>query len=246
MRYDQNHLRKLNNGNNNTHSAAMNKHPETIIRGHMISSVAVIRHTDGSMLKVQHMTGLSSVLKEKYFVLSPSDVIAQSSYQRLHVLTSQNLTQLKMREDVNVENADDITHNLPNDTLMTVCVDDLTLSDLKNHTSVLSHLFIGPNTSDTSSMQEYQLKNIGLSVFAGPLTRAETKTHYPVSVSLIDPIFHPQIINESEINLLENAVGSRAPIHQGALLPVRAVLVILKERKGSTIRIITNRGARNE
>ena len=112
MRYDQNHLRKLNNDNNNTNSAAMNKHPETIIRGHMISSVAVIRHTDGSMLKVQHMTGLSSVLKEKYFVLSPSDVIPQSSYQRLHVLTSQNLTQLKMREDVNVEDVDDIIHNL--------------------------------------------------------------------------------------------------------------------------------------
>ena len=64
MRYDQNHLRKLNNDNNNTNSAAMNKHPETIIRGNMISSVAGIKHTDGSLLNVQHVTALPSAFKK--------------------------------------------------------------------------------------------------------------------------------------------------------------------------------------
>ena len=76
MRYNQNHLRKLNNENNNTNSAALNKHPETIIRGNMMSSVAVIIHTNGSMLNVQHVTALPSALEDNYFVPSPSDVIA--------------------------------------------------------------------------------------------------------------------------------------------------------------------------
>ena len=117
-----------------------------------------------------------------------------------------------MRDDVTVVNSDTIIQNLSDDTLLTVCVDDSTLSDLTNLTSILSHVFIGPNTPDTSSMQEFQLNKSRLSVFAGPLTYAQIKTHYPVSVSLIDQIFHPRIINEAEINLLENAVGSRGLI----------------------------------
>ena len=81
MRYNQNYLRKLNNDNNNRGAAAMNKEPETIIRDSMISSVAVIRHMDGSMLKFQHVSNLPSALKDKYFVPSPTDVIAWSSHQ---------------------------------------------------------------------------------------------------------------------------------------------------------------------
>ena len=172
----------MNNENNDTTSAAMNKHQETIIRGNMISSVAVIKHTNGSMLNLQYVAALPSALKDNYFVPSPSDIIDQSPRQRLYVLTSKNLTELKMRADVNLESADDIINHLSDDTLMTGYVDDSTLSDLQNHPSILSHLSIGPSTSDTSSIQGYQLKPLGLSVFAGPVTHAEIKTHHPVSV----------------------------------------------------------------
>lgn len=92
---------------------------------------------------------------------------------------------------------------------MTVCVDDFTFSNSTNDPAVLSHLSIGSNTPDTSAIQEYQLKNLGLSVFAGPLTHAEIEIHHPVSVSLIDPIFHPCLIKKAEINLLDNAIGAR-------------------------------------
>ena len=117
LRYDQNYLRRLNNENNNTNSAAMNKHPDTTIHENMISSVAVIKHTDGSMLNLQHVTTLPSALKDKYFVPSPSDMISQSSHQRLYVLTSKNLTESKRRTDGNVENTDDIINNLYDDSL---------------------------------------------------------------------------------------------------------------------------------
>ena len=98
-----------------------------------------------------------------------------------------------MRIDVNLENADETINNMSDDTLMTVCVDDSTLSNLTNDPAVLSHLSICPNTPDTLSMQEYQLKTLSLFLlYLGPLTHAEIKTHHPVSVSLIDPIVHPR------------------------------------------------------
>ena len=99
MRYNQNHLRKLNNDTNNRNAAAMNRQSETIIRDNMISSVPVLRHMDGSMLNVQHVSNLPSALTDKYCVPSPTDVIAQSSHQRLYVLTSQKVAELKRREE---------------------------------------------------------------------------------------------------------------------------------------------------
>ena len=155
------------------------------------------------------MTALPSALKDKYSVPSPSDMLNRSPHQRLYVLTSKNLTQLKMRTDVNLENADEIINAVSNATLMTVCIDDLTLSNLTNDPTMYPIYSFVPNTPDASSMQEYELKTLGLSVFAGPLTHAEIKTHHPVSVSLIHPIVRPRSIKEVEINHLENAVGSR-------------------------------------
>ena len=99
----------------------MNKHSETIIHGNTTSSVAVIKYIDGSMLNLQPVTALPCVLKGKYFVPSPSDMMCRSPHQRLYVLACKSLTQLKMRTDVNLENADELINNMSDDTLVTVC-----------------------------------------------------------------------------------------------------------------------------
>ena len=148
------------NESNDTHSAAMYKQAGTIMCRKATSPVAVIKNTNGSNLKCHHVTALPSWLIGKYLVQSLADKINRSPLKRVYTLTPNNLTELKTCSNVSLANADQITNNLSDDTLVTVCVDDSTLSNLTNVPVVLSQLFIGLNPTDTSAMQEYQPKDM--------------------------------------------------------------------------------------
>ena len=99
--------------------------------------------------------------------------------------------------------------SLSDDTFPTVCVDNSPVSDATKSKRVFLHIFIGPDTPDTSVMASYNLPDVGVIIFAGPMKYADIKENHPVSVSLVDPLFHPRTINKKERNLLVNAIENK-------------------------------------
>ena len=63
-------------------------------------------------------------------------------------------------------------------------------------------------------MSTYNLPDVGVTVFAGPMKYSDIKSRYPVFVSLFGPLFHPRVINEKETHLLVNAVGNKGSFPQ--------------------------------
>ena len=107
--------------------------------------------------------------------------------------------------------------SLSDDTLSTVCVENSPLSDATRSRHLFSHIFIGPDTPDTSVTASYNLLDVEVIIFAGPMEYSDIKSRHPVSVSLVDPLFHPHIINEKGINLLVNAVWNKGSFPQRAI-----------------------------
>ena len=187
----------------------MNKPPDTIIQDHIISSVAVVKHLSGHDLTPHNLNFLPKRLKDKYFVPSPIDMIKRTAVQQVYILTSDNLMLLKNNVSLTLCNAEVILMSLSDQKMSTVCVDDLVHSDNTYRAKVLSYIFVGPDFLDTTTIHAYKLPDVGVSIFVSPLSYPKIQTYHPVSVSLIDPIFHPRLINQANIALLENAVGKR-------------------------------------
>ena len=125
------------------------------------------------------------------------------------MLTPKKLIQLLQHGQVHLSNADAIVLGFSEDTLSIVCVDNSTLSDANQSTCVFSHIFIGPDTLDISVISSYNLPDVGVNIFAGPMKYSDIKSKHPASVFLVDPLFHPCVINEKEIHCLVNAVANK-------------------------------------
>ena len=76
---------------------------------------------------------------------------------------------LKRNGTVHLGNTDLILTSLFDQTMTTVCVDASVYSDNTHRSEVLSHIFIGPDFPDTTTIHAYTLPDIGVSVFVGPL-----------------------------------------------------------------------------
>ena len=202
-------MRKLCNDNDDYLSAMMNKPPNIIIQDLIISSVAVVKYLDGRDLNRHDVNHLTSRLKHEHFVLLPLGMVNHTVLQPVYTLTPENLILLKDLSSTNVGNADDTLRSLLDETLTTVCVDDSVHSDDTLTPEVLSHIFSGPDTPDTTSIHSYKFPEMGVIIFVGPLLFSKIKTYHPVSVSFVDPRFHLHLINEADMNLLEHAAGKR-------------------------------------
>ena len=112
-------------------------------------------------------------------------------------------------KSVHIDCADEMVLSFSDDIFSTVCVDNSPISDVTESNHVFSHIFKGADTSDTSVMASYTLTDVGVIVFAGPTKYVDIKEYHPVYVSLVDPLFHPRVINQRERNLLVNTVGNK-------------------------------------
>ena len=187
----------------------MNKKTAWRIKGSIPTSVAVVKNSNGTDLSSHDVSHLPQWLNRKYFVPSPTDMIQRSILQRVYVLSPDKLSQLLKMKPVHIDCADDMVLSFSDDIFSTVCVDNSPISDATESNHVFSHIFIGADTPDTSVMASYTLTDVGVIVFAGPMKYVDIKEYHPVSVSLVDPLFHPRVINERERNLLVNAVGNQ-------------------------------------
>jgi hypothetical protein len=173
----------------------MNKKHEWKIHDKVPTSVAVVKNSNKSSLSRYDVNNLPTWLNQKYFVPSPKDMIDRSPLQRVYVLTPTKLTELMNHEKVHITIADALIQSVCEDTLTTLCVDNSTISDSTNSKSIISHIFIGADAPDTSSMKCYNIPDVGVTAFYGPMKYSEIKNKHPLSISLVDALFHPRTIS---------------------------------------------------
>ena len=168
----------------------MNKKTAWRIKGSIPTSVAVVKNSNGTDLSSHDVSHLPQWLNRNYCVPSPTDMIQRSILQRVYVLSPDKLSQLLKMKPVHIDCADDMVLSFSDDIFSTVCVDNSPISDATESNHVFSHIFIGADTPDTSVMTSYTLTDVGVIVFAGPMKYVDIKEYHPVSVSLVDPLFH--------------------------------------------------------